>query len=111
MYILGTDITDSITYSAVGIHVGWWDISPDGFNVCVRLDAALQRMKDEKWPEWSKKQQPKPAAPVKPDREGEQGTVIMRIALGVQLMSIDLELRAFMCPLLHPENHDKKLPS
>ena len=35
VYILGTDITDSITYSIVGIHVGQWDISAMGFNVCV----------------------------------------------------------------------------
>ena len=83
VYILGTDITDSTTYSTVGIHVGWWDVSPMGFNVCVRLDAAVQRMKDEKWPEWSRSQQNKPVAPVKSGGEVEQGTDIMRISLCV----------------------------
>ena len=86
VYVLGTDTAGSITYSAVGIHVGRWDISPMGFNVCVRLDAAVQRMKDEKWPEWSRSQQTNPVVPVRSGREGEQGTVIMRISLCVQLM-------------------------
>ena len=86
VYILGTDITDSITYSTVGIHVGRWDISPMGFNACVRLDAAVQRIKDENWPTWSRDQQNKPVAPMKSGGEGEQGTVIMVISLCVQLM-------------------------
>ena len=102
VYILGTDFTDSITYSAVGIHVGRWDVSPMGFNVCVRLDATVQTMKDEKWPDWSKKQLKKPHAREKPG-EGEQSTVLMRILLCVHLMRADLQLRASMCPLWHPE--------
>ena len=43
-------------------------------------------MKDEKWPDWPRSEQNKPVAPVTSGRKGEQGTVIMRISLCVQLM-------------------------
>ena len=44
-------------YCVVGIHVGCWELTVaqgKSCNVCMRLDAALEQMKDEHWPEWAK---------------------------------------------------------
>ena len=44
-------------YCVVRIHVSVWEL-PDGksCNVCMRLDAALDQMKAERWPEWARGQ-------------------------------------------------------
>ena len=44
-------------YCVVGIHVGCWELTVaqgKSCNVCMRLDAALEQMKTERWPEWAR---------------------------------------------------------
>ena len=46
-----------IKYCVVGIHVGCWKLTVaqgKSCNVCMRLDAALEQMKTECWPEWAR---------------------------------------------------------
>ena len=44
-------------YCVVGIHVGEWELTESegkSCNVCMRLDAALEQMEAEGWPEWAR---------------------------------------------------------
>ena len=46
-------------YFVLGIHVGGWTLTVSqgkSCNVCMRLDAALEQMKAEGWPEWAREQ-------------------------------------------------------
>ena len=50
-------IRDKTKYCVVGIHVAGWKLTVaqgKSCNVCMRLDAAVEQMKGERWPEWAR---------------------------------------------------------